>query len=108
MIRRIVVPVIAMALLAGCGHIALSSLPRASARHAYAASYRACRTGVQELGLRGFANRVGAPSRRPSVVAHAAVRYAVPYVRERRPGYLAYRRAGYLGCVAGIRAALRR
>src|SRR5919204_2008527 len=82
MVRRVAVPVVAMALLAGCGHVVWSSLPRASARHAYATSYKACRTGVQELGLRGFANRVGATSRRPAVVAHAAVRYAIPYVRE--------------------------
>ena len=108
MVRRVAVPVVAMALLAGCGHVVWSSLPRASARHAYATSYKACRTGVQELGLRGFANRVGATSRRPAVVAHAAVRYAIPYVRERRPDYLAFRRAGYRGCIAGIRSTLRR
>jgi hypothetical protein len=108
MIRRLGAPIVAIALLAGCGHIAWSSLPRASAAHAYAKSYRACRTAVQELGLRGFADRVGATSRRPALVAHAAVRYAIPYVRDRRPGYLAFRRAGYLGCVAGIRRALQR
>jgi hypothetical protein len=99
---------VALALLtAACGGpFDGSSLPAPSARHAYSLSHSACRDAVREFGLAGFARKVHADGRRPTDAARAAVRYAAPYVREQRPGYLKYRRAAYRGCLAGIRSAL--
>ena len=108
--RRKVALMVGLALAAAaCGPQPLDrSPPIPSAVHAHALAYKACRSSVQTLGLRRFARKVGAPTLRLTTVAHAAVRYALPYVKREAPGYLAYRPAGYRGCLSGLRSVLRR
>ncbi len=102
--RRLVVPIVALALLsAACGGIQLdtSRLPDPSRTDAYSLSERVCRSATADYGLRRMARNLDAASSRPAAVARAYVREALRQTQ----GWEQYADAGRAGCLAGIKAA---